>query len=233
MHRTLILLAATALCGNAFTAVPLQAQNNSKTELQQESLQVVIAEAAQKFSLPERWIIEVIRAESAGRARVTSHKGAMGLMQIMPGTWKYLRRKYRLGSNAYDVRDNVMAGSAYLRELYNRFGFPGCLAAYNAGPARYRAWAEGKKRLPLETRLYVRKITSRLRQGTTFTHVLNQSSIAGTTARPADSPLFVTRSAPQNLQDKPDSRMVEDSDPKDGDLRPSGLFVPASKGHRP
>ena len=228
-----ILLVATALCGNAFVTTSLQAQNTTKNELQQRSLQVVITEAAQKFSLPERWIIEVIRAESAGRVRATSHKGAMGLMQIMPGTWKYLRRKYGLGSNAYDVRDNVMAGSAYLRELHDRFGFPGCLAAYNAGPARYRAWAEGKKRLPLETRLYVRKITSRLGQGTSFVRTSGQSESTASRSKLAASPLFVTRSGVQNPQIKSDSRDGEVSDPEDGDLRRGGLFVPASKGQRP
>ena len=70
----------------------------------------------------------------SGRSR---QKGAMGLMQIMPKTWTELRARYGLGANSYDPRDNILAGAAYIRELYDRYGAPGFLAAYNAGPGRY------------------------------------------------------------------------------------------------
>src|SRR3546814_9197460 len=73
-----------------------------------------------------------MRAESAGDVRAVSHAGAMGLMQIMPATWTYLRGRYGLGDDPYHVRDNIIAGTAYLRELHDRFGSPGFLAAYNA-----------------------------------------------------------------------------------------------------
>ena len=77
-----------------------------------------------------------MRAESFGDVRAMSPKGAMGLMQIMPETWAALRSRYGLGADPYDAHDNIMAGAAYLRELHDRYGTPGFLAAYNAGPAR-------------------------------------------------------------------------------------------------
>jgi len=74
-----------------------------------------------------------MHVESAGKVRARSRKGAMGLMQIMPGTWADLRARYGLGADPYDSHDNILAGTAYIRELYDRYGAPGFLAAYNAG----------------------------------------------------------------------------------------------------
>ena len=113
-----------------------------------------IAEAAQRFGIPAHWVAAVMRAESAGDARAVSPKGAMGLMQIMPGTWDELRARYGLGRNPFDPRDNILAGAAYLRELHDRFGSPGFLAAYNAGPTRYAEHLATGRPLPRETRAY-------------------------------------------------------------------------------
>ncbi|MFT9382885.1 lytic transglycosylase domain-containing protein [Gluconobacter sp. P5B12] len=113
-----------------------------------------IAEAARRFDIPTIWIRAVMGAESAGDPGAVSSAGAMGLMQIMPGTWADLRLRYHLGRDPYDPRDNILAGAAYLRELHDRYGSPGFLAAYNAGPARYEASLAGRP-LPLETRAYV------------------------------------------------------------------------------
>ena len=60
-------------------------------------------------------------------------------MQIMPQTWAELRARYGLGTDPYDPHDNILAGAAYIRELHDRYGAPGFLAAYNAGPGRYEA----------------------------------------------------------------------------------------------
>lgn len=113
-----------------------------------------IAEAAQRFGIPERWIRAVMRVESAGDVRAISSAGAMGLMQIMPDTWAELRIRHRLGRDPYSPRDNILAGAAYLREMYDRYGSPGFLAAYNAGPGRYEEYLSGRP-LPAETRAYV------------------------------------------------------------------------------
>ncbi len=78
-----------------------------------------------------------MRIESGGDPRAFSPKGAMGLMQIMPKTYAGLRARHHLGPDAYNPRDNILAGAAYLREMLDRYGSSGFLAAYNAGPARY------------------------------------------------------------------------------------------------
>lgn len=114
----------------------------------------LIEEASRRFAVPAHWIREVMTVESAGDVWARSPKGAMGLMQIMPETWADLRRRHRLGNNPYDPRDNILAGAAYLHELHDRYGSPGFLAAYNAGPARYERYLAGRP-LPAETRAYV------------------------------------------------------------------------------
>ncbi|MGY2916109.1 lytic transglycosylase domain-containing protein [Bradyrhizobium sp. USDA 3262] len=114
-----------------------------------------IAEAARRFGVPVSWIRAVMGAESAGDTRAVSRKGAIGLMQIMPDTWSELRARYGLGRDPFDPHDNVLAGAAYLREMHDRYGSPGFLAAYNAGPQRYEEYLAGVRALPAETRAYV------------------------------------------------------------------------------
>ncbi|MGB5076822.1 MAG: lytic transglycosylase domain-containing protein [Sphingorhabdus sp.] len=123
-----------------------------------------IAEASLRFAIPEHWIERVMHIESGGQtvrggAPIRSRVGAMGLMQIMPGTWEVLRRRYRLGNNPDDPRDNILGGTAYLRENFDRFGYPGLFAAYNAGPARYASYRAGRSRLPRETVAYLAAAT--------------------------------------------------------------------------
>lgn len=124
-----------------------------------------IVEASARFGVPEEWIRRVIRAESGGRTilngrPITSRAGAMGLMQLMPGTWREMRLAHGLGVDPHDPRDNILAGSAYLRELYERFGYPGLFAAYNAGPARYARHLATGRRLPTETVTYVWRVAA-------------------------------------------------------------------------
>ncbi|MDN3275990.1 lytic transglycosylase domain-containing protein [Frankia sp. RB7] len=120
-----------------------------------------IDEAAQRFTIPAQWIKSILRVESALDAHAKSNKGAMGLMQVMPATWAELRLRYALGDDPYDPHDNILAGAAYLRELYDRYGFAGAFAAYNAGPARYKQHLAGDP-LPVETQADVTKIAFEL-----------------------------------------------------------------------
>jgi hypothetical protein len=119
------------------------------------SLATFVAEASRRFGIPAAWIRAVMRAESFGDVRAISPKGAMGLMQIMPETWLGLRQRYHLGADPYDAHDNIIAGTAYLRELHDRYGIPGFLAAYNAGPARWENHLATGRPLPAETRAYL------------------------------------------------------------------------------
>lgn len=116
---------------------------------------VHVEEAARRFGIPAAWIRAVMQIESRARRDAISPKGAIGLMQIMPDTWSELRARYALAGDPFDPRDNIHAGAAYLRELYERYGSPGFLAAYNAGPRRYENYLDGRRSLPSETVAYV------------------------------------------------------------------------------
>lgn len=122
-----------------------------------------VAEASQRFGIPELWIWRVMHAESRGNARAVSHAGAMGLMQIMPATWTMLSARHRLGTDPFDVRANILAGAAYLRAMWDRYRDVSLmLVAYNAGPGRADAFASGRRGLPAETRAYVARIAPEL-----------------------------------------------------------------------
>lgn len=117
-----------------------------------------VAEASRRFGIPEVWIWSVMRVESAGDPSATSHAGAMGLMQVMPGTYAELRLRHGLGPNAYDPRDSILAGAAYLREMHDRYGSAGFLAAYNAGPGRWEDYVSRGRPLPAETVSYMARL---------------------------------------------------------------------------
>ncbi|MGE4306609.1 MAG: lytic transglycosylase domain-containing protein [Novosphingobium sp.] len=161
MRRARSLVAALALAGMPFgpaaaqTATPDVSVERSASA---DSFAGYAAEAAQHFGIPTAWISAVIAAESAGDAHAVSPKGAMGLMQIMPETWDALRQRYALGNDPFDPRANILAGSAYLREMLDRYGPEGFLAAYNAGPQRYADHLATGKPLPAETRAYLARL---------------------------------------------------------------------------
>lgn len=162
---TLLLLGMASLapcaCSAATGAEPIVISQSPQLQRWQQ----VVAEASRRFSVPQAWIYAVMDAESRGQTilngrPITSPAGAVGLMQLMPGTYEELRVEHALGRDPHDPRDNILAGSAYLRAMYERFGFPGLFAAYNAGPARYEAHLASGKPLPKETVLYLAKLTA-------------------------------------------------------------------------
>jgi hypothetical protein len=128
------------------------------------SLAEWMQEASRRFGVSADRINAVIGAESAGNPRAVSPKGAMGLMQVMPKTWSELRLRYDLCSDPFDPRDNILAGTAYLRELQDRYGWPDLLAAYNAGPGRYEEYLAGRP-LPSETQAYVATVLRAVNRG--------------------------------------------------------------------
>lgn len=156
-----------------------------------------IAEATQRFRIPDHWIRAVMQAESAGNARAVSSAGAMGLMQIMPGTWAELRAVHGFGSDPFDRRENILAGTAYLRQMYDQFGVPGFLAAYNAGPGRYAEHLRTGRTLPRETRRYVAALSQELG----FSDAPNAQPIRTVSAdRWQAAPLFAPVSAPREAR---------------------------------
>lgn len=157
MRRPALLLLSGLTFAAPWTASALAQAEPVQRPAPVDTYAAYIAEASQRFGIPTTWIRAVMRVESAGDRQAVSSAGAMGLMQIMPDTWAELRVRHRLGSDPYDPRDNILAGTAYLRELHDRYGSPGFLAAYNAGPGRYEASLSGRP-LPAETRAYVATI---------------------------------------------------------------------------
>jgi len=125
--------------------------------------------ASVSFDVKEEVIYSMINIESHFKNNVQSSKGALGLMQIMPGTAQYLAAE--LGMKEYDLtnpQDNILLGTYYISILYKRFGdLDTALAAYNAGPTKVSAWLkddrysdDGKtlKDFPFEeTKNYVEK----------------------------------------------------------------------------
>ncbi|WP_061023413.1 lytic transglycosylase domain-containing protein [Bradyrhizobium sp. CCH5-F6] len=177
-----IALLQSALCDTAFAAdTPRSEPASQYTEF--------ITEAAQRFAISERWIRAVMKIESGGERRATSPRGALGLMQLMPGTWVELSARYRLGLDPFDARDNILAGAAYLKELQDRFGSAGFLAAYHAGPARYEQHLATGRPLPPETTAYVAAVTPLLDN-----EQREHAAADGRRALPwREAPLFVDR----------------------------------------
>ena len=187
-----------------------------------------VAEAAQRFGLPETWIYAVLRTESAGRVGAVSPAGAMGLMQLMPGTWDRQRSRYGLGSDPFDPRDNIIAGTSYLRELYDSYGANGFLAAYNAGPGRYEDWRDRGRPLPAETRAYVAKIAPMLQLASVPASVASASPMQPVRASWSQSQLFAVR----NDGDDGASGSFAAAAPSQPVIAPTrplnGLFAPVS-----
>jgi soluble lytic murein transglycosylase-like protein len=113
----------------------------------------IITKAAAAHDVDVNLVRAVIKVESAYKPKARSHKGAMGLMQLMPGT----ARDYGV-QNAYDPEENIDAGVRHLRSLLDRFDVRLAVAAYNAGAATVERYGG----IPpyRETREYVKKVLS-------------------------------------------------------------------------
>jgi hypothetical protein len=179
--RLLSSVAAVALLSACASKSQISAQQESSTYLSRAGRSYTppgpssdpwgpyIHEASTKYDVPQRWIREVMHQESGGHLYghggnlITSGAGAMGLMQVMPGTYDELRARYaELGDDPFDPHNNILAGTAYIREMYDIYGAPGFLAAYNAGPGRLDDYLTRSRTLPAETRRYVAIIGAKL-----------------------------------------------------------------------
>ena len=199
------------------------AQDRSVSASEQQPIDIHIAEAARRFGIPQPWIRAVMEVESAGNPRAVSHVGAMGLMQIMPGTWAELRAAHRLGDDPFDPRDNTLGGAAYLRQMYDRFGSPGFLAAYNAGPARYQNYLDTGRALPHETRNYVAILAPLIADGTDVARAVNRPHRS---QEWRDAPLFAATADAGHPPGHEGHRITSDASQY-------GIFVPLSRGRTP
>ncbi|MGS4944636.1 lytic transglycosylase domain-containing protein [Meridianimarinicoccus sp. RP-17] len=108
-------------------------------------------EMARKHRIPQALFVRLVQAESNWNPMAISHKGAIGLAQLMPGTARLL------GVDPYDPRANLEGGARYLRMQYDAFGsWQLALAAYNAGPGAVQQ--HGGVPPYRETQNYVRKV---------------------------------------------------------------------------
>lgn len=157
--------------------------------------------------------------ESGGRTvldgkPITSSAGAMGLMQVMPGTYQDLRKQFKLGSDPHVPRDNILAGTAYLQQMYRRYGYPAMFAAYNAGPGRYEDFLHRRRPLPAETIAYIAGIAPGAEMRFGVEKVVGKGALFSKTsaskpakadaiffAPSAATALFVTRTTPPSAQD--------------------------------
>ncbi|MFT8797204.1 lytic transglycosylase domain-containing protein [Zymomonas mobilis] len=195
---------------------------------------VYVSEAATRANIPSAWITAVMRAESQGDASAVSPRGAMGLMQIMPDTWRELRAALNLGADPYDPHDNITAGAAYLRWLHDRYGDAGFLAAYNARPGRYEQLLTIGKTLPDETKKYVARVIRLLRGEAVGSTISDAGFVNQSHAEiPSGSPLFVGPFASQTIvRNAPEVMPVSDHVMRFV-APPHGLFVSVSQRSAP
>ena len=136
-----------------------------------------IDRAAKIYNIPAELIRAVIAIESAGDTAAVSHRGAVGLMQLMPETAGQMYVE-----DPVDPAQNIMGGTRYLRQLANDFGgdMVLVLAAYNAGPDAVRKY----KGVPPfdETRQYVKKVLDRYYQ---LKRAAKRTQVADSAAGPA------------------------------------------------
>ena len=202
LHRYLLLPGLCLSLGVSSVAALQAASTTGPDQFAAHPYAPHVAEASQRFGIPELWIWAVMRAESRGDSRAVSPAGAMGLMQIMPGTWAMLTERHRLGSDPFDVRANILGGTAYLRAMWDRYGDVSLmLAAYNAGPGRADDYANGRRRLPAETVSYVAQIRPSL----------GMASTAAPAAMPTPAPQSWRQAALFAARDDGDTEVMTDA----------------------
>ena len=198
----------------------------------------LLAEASLRTGLPVAWLHDLMHVESGGDATAVSPKGAIGLLQVMPATYAALRRPLGLGADPFAPRDNLLAGGMYLRLLVDRYGWPGALAAYNAGPGRLDAFLTRGRALPTETTAYLLRFASShavSAVGVASVRVQPTSNAASGDPPPSLKPtLFVAAASAPSAVPPASANAVSVHDVETATWRDSGLFVPSngSRGRR-
>lgn len=158
--KTAALLAGVLLAGACTTSEPtavgLAIQGTAAPGSRAAPYRSEVSAAARRYAIPPAFLLAIIHAESSFDPHAVSHKGAVGLMQLMPATARWMEpgvSRRQLFSPAV----NIEIGARYLRYLANRYGGDAekILIAWNAGPGRL-----DRGRIPRETRVFVRRVRS-------------------------------------------------------------------------
>lgn len=185
-----------------------------------------IEEASSRFDVPDIWIRAIMMRESGGREFdrngnfTTSTPGAMGLMQLMPPTYDDMRNQLGLGDDPYDPHDSILAGTAYIRQMYEIYGSPGFLAAYNDGPGNLNAYLRRGRPLPRETRQYVAAVGRQI-AGTSPNNRSQADILVAQHDPNAASPVMVAQNTAESnairsawrQRSTPASRQVDEAEP--------------------
>jgi hypothetical protein len=165
-----------------------------------------IEEASERFKIDVVWIRAVMHAESDACEQLdgrltTSEAGAMGLMQLMPATWSQYQAQLHLGADPYRPHDNIFAGAAYLRDLFDRFGLHNGLAAYAAGPQRVEEVLDRHGAIPRSVDEYVAHVLHIAQAETPL-----RGPVGVTEAHRAETLLAVRHVPDQRVTDRSDSQ---------------------------
>lgn len=147
------------LQGQYFKAINAASESSERNNLMlrfPRAFSQSITHYAQRRQLEPAWVFALIRQESAYRVDAKSPVGAMGLMQIMPSTAKYIAQKtktpYKSVSSLIQADKNLELGTLYLKDVLQTLNnnIFAATAAYNAGPGRAREWLATQNGLPPE-----------------------------------------------------------------------------------
>jgi hypothetical protein len=136
-----------ALSGN--TAAQSSLRNAGR-----DNVKALVLDYAKRYGVPDSIALSIAQQESGFNQSTLSPKGAIGVMQLMPGTAR------QMGVNPYDLEQNISGGMRYLSQMHDQFGdWSTAAAAYNAGPGNV-----SKGRIPAETAAYVPSVMNRAAQ---------------------------------------------------------------------
>ncbi len=149
--------------------------------------------AAESAGLPPAWVYGLIRQESRFIAAVSSSAGAVGMMQIMPKTGRWVAKKIGMDnfrtSDLTDMQTNLILGTNYLKMVAESVGgsLPLAAASYNAGPSRAQAW-----RASLPRTVDGAVFTETIPFGETRNYVMQVSANIAAYSRYSDAPMRIT-----------------------------------------
>ena len=131
--------------------------NKKVTEELAGKISQYVYDASTEYNLDFEFVLGIMRVESRFNPKARSYCGAIGLMQLMPKTAKYIAKKYDIQyKDLYDIESNIKIGTAYIHYLKNKLDeYEYVAAGYNGGSGVGKRWRNGSSNIPKETKKYV------------------------------------------------------------------------------